>query len=169
MKNCGCQSILEKTTKPVAGINTKERNPFSYRVPTVGTLLLSQSRFVLNKLKKTKKKIIPKSESQKKVTEEKNVKKSVKKGVKKNKLNSKKPKVTKTKKGKSKKGKTKKGKTKKGGGTCVPLDSWSRCSKSEKNSSPLNSVKKIYNGEKNIFATNPGTPVNPNLSLYTMF
>ena len=57
MTNCGCQSILKKTTKPVAGINTKERNPFSYRVPTVGTLLLSQSRFVLNKLKKPKKKL----------------------------------------------------------------------------------------------------------------
>ena len=33
MTNCGCQSILKKTTKPVAGINTKKGIPFRIGFP----------------------------------------------------------------------------------------------------------------------------------------
>ena len=66
-----------------------------------------------------------------------------------------------------KKKSTLKTKSKKGGGDCVPLDSWRRCAESRK--SPLNGIQGIYNGKNTIFTPQTGSPVIPELKLYTIF
>jgi len=136
---CGTRLLIKKVASSVLALNDKIVKPSNKKL----TNKKLTNKKPTNK-KPTNKKLTNKKLTNKKLTNKKLTNKKI-----------------------QKKKSTLKTKSKKGGGDCVPLDSWRRCAESRK--SPLNGIQGIYNGKNTIFTPQTGSPVIPELKLYTIF